>query len=140
MDGTSMNLDRLKSDLERDEGRRSTVYKDHLGVLTVGVGHNCLKPLSSNAIDQILQDDIADALSDLDRNLPWWGELSEARQLALANMAFQLGYPRLSGFTKMLSALKAGDYEEAAHEAANSRWARQTPERAKRIIQMIREG
>ena len=135
-----MNMDLLRRDLERDEGRRATVYKDSLGVATIGIGHNCYKPLSARAIDLIFEDDVLDAIADLDRNLDWWREMSEPRQRALANMSFQMGYSRLKGFAKMLAALEAGDFEAAAHEAANSHWAFQTPERAKRLIQMIREG
>jgi lysozyme len=135
-----VNLDRLKADLEADEGRKSTLYRDSLGVETFGVGHNAYKALSDRAIDQILEDDINEAVADLDRNIPWWRSLSESRQLALANMCFQLGYPRLARFKKMMAALEAGDYAEAAKEANDSLWAIQTPKRARRIISMIREG
>ena len=135
-----MNLVLLKLDLERDEGRKSTVYTDTMGVPTLGIGHNGSKPLSREAIDLIFSDDVRDAIEDLDRNIPWWTELSESRQRALCNMCFQLGWPRLSGFQKMLEALKARDYAEAARQAGASMWATQAPTRAKRIIDMIREG
>jgi lysozyme len=130
----------LKADLERDEGRRATLYSDSLGVQTFGVGHNAYKPLSNRAIDLIFEDDTLDSIQDLDANVAWWRGMTEPRQRALCNMCFQLGWPRLRGFVKMLAALKDGDYEEAAHEAGSSQWATQTPNRAKRIIQMIKEG
>lgn len=135
-----MNVAELKNNLERDEGRKTTLYKDHLGVETFGVGHNAYKALSEKAVDQILDDDIYDAVRDLENNAAWWREMSEPRQRALCNMCFQMGWPRLSGFKKMLAALESGLWDEAASEALDSTWAKQTPERAKRVVDMIRVG
>jgi lysozyme len=76
----------------------------------------------------------------LDRNLPWWRDLSEARQRAVVNMCFNLGITRLLGFSKALAALKAGQYEEAARQFLDSRWATQVGQRAQRIAELVRKG
>ena len=66
--------------------------------------------------------------------------MSDGRQRALANMAFNLGMPTLQRFSRMLRALEAGEYEAAAREALDSRWARQVGARAERIAELFREG
>lgn len=129
----------LVADLVRDEGRRYKPYRDTEGYLTVGVGRNLdARGLSDDEIDLMLSNDLKWVIHDLDRNLPWWRDMPSSKQRALANMAFNLGYPRLSGFKKMLAALKDGDWNEAATQALDSRWARQVGARAERIAALIR--
>lgn len=135
-----MNLDQLRADLERDEGVCLTPYKDTVGVMTIGIGHNLQMGISPAVKDLIFEEDIADVVAELDRNAPWWRGLSETRQRALANMAFNLGWPRLSNFKNTLAALEAGDFEKAAVEAMDSKWARQVKGRAERIAKLILEG
>jgi lysozyme len=55
-------------------------------------------------------------------------------------MAFNLGAQRLRGFAKMIKALASAQYDEAARQALESKWARQVGARAERIAAMIREG
>ena len=140
-----LDLTRLYDDLRRDEGLRLLAYRCTAGVLTIGYGHTagvqdgdtCTKAQA----EAWLRDDVAAALSGLDRAVPWWRGLSDARQRALANMAFQLGLARLLGFRRMLAALQRGDFATAAAEALDSKWAREdTPERARRVARLIREG
>ena len=55
-------------------------------------------------------------------------------------MAYQMGVTGLSKFKNMLTAVELGDFDEAANQALDSRWARQTPERATRHAEMLRVG
>lgn len=136
-----MKLDSLKSELIRDEDLKLKPYRDTEGKLTIGVGRNLDDVgLSNEEAHYLLENDIGRALSDLDRNMPWWRDLSENRQRALANMAFNLGWPRFANFKKMIAALGDDDYERAATEALDSKWAGQVGPRADRIAAMIREG
>ena len=66
--------------------------------------------------------------------------MSDARQWALMNMAFNLGITKLVKFKKMLAALKAGDYNLAAKEALNSKWSKQVGKRSNRISDVFRNG
>ena len=84
--------------------------------------------------------DIKGVCDDLDRNIPWWRDLSDLRQEALANMCFNLGWHRMSKFKNMLSAMRSGDFERAGVEALDSKWARQVGNRAIRIKDMIVTG
>ena len=66
--------------------------------------------------------------------------ISSEVQLILANMCFQLGRPRLSHFKKMIAAIESfpPQYDRAADEMHNSRWQKQTPNRANRLIARMR--
>lgn len=136
-----MNRDRLAADLIRDEDERLKPYVDTVGKITIGVGRNLTDVGISQPESRILlQNDINAVLADLDRRAGFWRGMSEGRQLAIANMAFNLGGPRLSGFKLMLAGLEVGDYESAAREALSSKWAQQVGERAQRIAKLYREG
>lgn len=139
-----MNRHQLAADLERDEGRRAHAYTDSEGYLTIGIGHLIDRrkggELPDHIIDELLQHDITAVVRALNDALPWWRRLSEARRRALANMAFNLGIGGLLGFRRMLAALQASDYERAAAEALDSKWARQVGDRAERIAALIRAG
>lgn len=136
-----MNHETLHADLIRDEGIRLKPYTDSVGKLTIGIGRNLDdRGISLLEAKQLLENDIAAVVEELDNRLGWWKGLSEPRQRALANMAFNMGVPRLLGFEKMLRALEAGDGEKAALEALDSRWARQVGDRAQRIAELLRSA
>ena len=63
--------------------------------------------------------------------------LPEEIQHVLANMSFQLGKPRLSKFKNMIAAVEADDYQEMANQMEDSRWFKQTKNRAQRLIQEL---
>jgi lysozyme len=124
--------------LRRDEGMRRTVYTDSVGVLTVGVGHNLRDaPLSDEAIDQMLRDDLA-VVERACRELPVWSALSSPRRGVLLNMAFNLGVTGLSHFTVMLAKLTQGDYVAASAAMLDSVWASQVGRRATRLAEQMR--
>jgi lysozyme len=136
-----MNIPKLKELLTLHEGLRLKPYRCTSDKLTIGVGHNLDdKPISPRAAEVMLEDDINDVLNDLDKNLPWWKDLSETRQLVLADMCFNLGIQGLLGFKNTLSAMQSGDYEKAANGMSQSLWAKQVGKRAERLIQMMRAG
>ncbi len=137
-----MILLKLVDELKRDERFVSHGYMDDRGNLTIGYGRLIDRKrgggLTEPEARQLLLNDIAGAIKDLDRNVPWWRAMSGNAQRALTNMCFNLGWPRLSGFKKMLAAMKAGDMTTAADEALDSRWAGQVGDRAIRIAALIR--
>ena len=59
-------------------------------------------------------------------------------QLIIANMMFNLGRPRFSKFVKLISAVGAADWGEAARQMKDSRWHVQLPERSGRLIARMR--
>lgn len=138
------DLEVLLGELKRDEGVVLHAYKDHLGYLTIGVGRLIDERrgggISLEEAEMLLANDVARIEAELDRRMPWWRQASPRRQRALLNMAFQLGVAGLMKFRNTLARAKAGNWEGAAAGALNSLWARQTPARAQRVAEMLREG
>lgn len=135
-----MDVTKLTEDLIRDEGLKTEPYVCTAGKLTIGVGRNLADGISKAEALFLLSNDILAVTRELDKAIPWWLTLSEPRRRALANMAFNMGVPRLLGFKNMLAAMERGDFARAAAEALDSQWACQVGERAKRIAALIREG
>lgn len=135
------STDLLKAELTRDEDKRLLPYVDTVGKVTIGIGRNLSQRGISNAeSDYFYANDVAGCEADLDRNVSWWRNQTDARQRALMNMIFNLGWPKLSEFKVMLAHWEAGDYEGAALAALDSNWAGQVKDRAQRIATMIKEG
>jgi lysozyme len=135
-----MNIEAIKADIARDEGKRNLMYLDSVGIPTIGIGHNLERPISDRAVSIILEDDLADVIEEMNGQIPWWQSAPEPVQRGLVNMAFNLGLPRLLKFSKMLTALECGEYDMAADEAMASKWAAQTGERAERIATIFRSA
>lgn len=137
-------LDDIRSDIQRDEGCVLHAYEDSRGFVTIGYGR-LIDPRRGGGItlreaEMLLDHDIAKVMLALDSKLPWWRELSEMRQRALINMAFNLGINGLLTFRRMLAALKECRYEDAAREAMDSRWAQQVGRRARVVADQLRYG
>lgn len=134
-----MNFALLIQQLIDHEGLRLKPYRDTVGKLTIGVGRNLDDVgITESEARTLLENDISTVCRELDRALPWWRDLSEPRQRALADMAFNLGTPRLLGFKRMIAALERKDYEEAANEMLLSQWADQVKSRAVRLAAAMR--
>ena len=139
-------IEKLTAQLRRDESTRATAYKDSMGWLTIGVGRliDSRKPgagLRPDEIDYLLRNDISDRVQALTKALPMlFPRLDEARRGVLVNMAFQLGTDGLMGFKSTLALVAAGKYAEAAEQMLKSKWATQTPERAKRLSEQMKTG
>lgn len=134
----------LIEQLNRDEGRKRFAYQDHLGFWTIGAGilidERKGGGLDDEEIDYLLARRIEKARAALAKRLPWFDKLDRVRQDGLVNMAYQLGVDGVLGFPKMLGALRAQRWFEAEHQALDSLWAKQTPERARRIARQFATG
>lgn len=129
-----------KAMLTRHEGRRQIAYKDSVGIWTVGVGHNLQTPISDDAIDVILADDLRNVEAALDSYLPWWRSEGWPRQLALVDLCFNLGINGLLQFRNTLAAWEKHDYEGAARGLMDSKWYGQVGKRGPAVVQMVRGG
>lgn len=133
-------IQRLYSDLSTDEGKRSKVYNDSMGIPTVGIGCNLRdNGLCEAAIYAQFLHDVATAEAEVAKVVPKYNSLSDNRRAALINMAFNLGH-RLGGFQKFLAAVNAGNWHTASHEMIDSTWAKQVGERAVRLSNLIIGG
>jgi lysozyme len=145
-----MNKDQLREELAEDEGCKYEVYLDHLGLPTFGIGHLIKEgdpeygkpvgtPVDEDRVRQVFNLDIIVTLEDCLRLYPDFDELPEEAQLVIANMCFNLGYPRLSKFKGMKAGVDARDWNRAADEMVDSKWFDQVPNRAKRLVKRIRD-
>jgi lysozyme len=144
------------------EGLRLQVYKDTLGIDTIGIGRNLedrgitkeeLDWMDIPNIDVVYEMGIteADAVylatndvqiveEELVRAHPCVDRLDSVRQLILIDMAFNMGVPRLCKFKKMWAAVECGDYPTAAKEMLDSRWAKQVKGRATKLANAMHNG
>ena len=139
-----MNLEQIQKELAADEGCKLEIYLDHLGYPTVGIGHLITEndelygfevgsEVSQEHVDELFHEDIQRTVRDCELLYSDFNELSEELQLIIANMCFQLGRPRLTGFKKMKAAVDSKDWAEASRQMLDSKWAKQTPNRASRL-------
>lgn len=68
------------------------------------------------------------------------GVLDEARTAVLVSMAYQMGVAGLAQFKNTLSLIERKHFEDAAVAMLQSKWAKQTPNRAKRHAEQMRSG
>lgn len=130
-----MNL--LERVLEH-EGFRARPYQDHLGVWTIGHGLTWLNEKESARI-------VDERLEAIRQRL--WDEhiwlRPETTPMGVTNvlieMVFQMGWTGCHNFKNMWAAMELEDWTVAADEMLDSRWAKQTPNRAKELSGLIRE-
>lgn len=135
-----MNIPVLVSMLKRHEGERLKPYTDTVGKLTIGVGRDLTDVgISEDESETLLVNDIGAVLADLE-TFEWWRGLSESRQLALADMRFNLGEDGFRQFRHMIHALAVGDWAAAANEMRNSQWKKQVGARADEDAQLVEQG
>lgn len=132
----------LFKELREDEGLELKPYKCTENKWTIGIGRNLEDTGISEAEAYFMFDnDLTRVERELssDREVgPIYTRQPDLTQNALLNMCFQLGLGGLKQFRRMWAALDAEDYELAYTEALDSRWARQTPNRANRVANQLR--
>jgi lysozyme len=87
----------------------------------------------------LLREDIADAEKDL-QHFDWFPRLDPVRRKVVIDMRYNLGPTRFRQFKRMIAALAAGDYKQAADEMVDSAWYHQVGTRARRLVEMMRTG
>ena len=121
----------LIEELKREEGFSEVVYKDHLGFDTIGYGTKM--PLSKAECNFLLRSRLSVFIAEVDNKLGYLDIRQEAKDI-LYLMAYQMGLAGVMKFKMMIKALEIQDYYKASLEMADSRWAKQTPKRASRLI------
>ena len=137
-----MNMERLLQSVKDHEGYRNKVYLDTLGKRTVGVGHLCVedfweddKEYEEKFLMTILEHDLQSAIKGAKELMSENGcnDIDEIAEELIIEMVFQLGKTGVSKFRNMWKHLSALEYTSAASEMLDSRWAKQTPNRAKNM-------
>ena len=137
----------LLASLRLGEGVRLHAYPDPLshGVpYTIGYGRaHGVGPHDTCTLAQAeawLVDDAQTAIDAVLTHLPWAAHLDAARFDVLAEMAFNLGWAKLSQFGRTLTAVAGAHYGLAADCMLSSAWADQVGARAKRLAARMRDG
>ena len=144
-----MNLEKLREELEIDEGCKYEIYLDHLGYPTFGIGHLVVERdpeygkeigtyVPEYRVIKAFKQDIETVLSDCNRLYEDFEDLPEEAQRVIANMMFNMGYTRLSKFRGMKRGVDARDWNDAADEMVDSRWYNQVTNRATRLVERMR--
>lgn len=128
----------LLEQIKFEEGFYGEPYFCTENKLTVGYGTTF--PLTTEEAELLLKHRLYKKIEQLQKEKPIVLKLDETRQNALYDMAYQLGVNGLLKFRKMWLAIESGDFEKAYIEALDSRWAKQTPNRAKRVATKLKEG
>ena len=138
---------KLLESVKKHEGYKNHVYLDTRNKRTVGVGHLCVedfwedgKEYEESFLMDILQKDLQgsiDGAEELCEGL----KISDDAKILIIEMIFQLGKKGVSKFRNMWKALQEDppQYDVAATEMLDSRWAKQTPNRAKEMSDHMRD-
>jgi lysozyme len=134
------SLKQLLTLRECKDGKPSMkVYKDSVGVLTVGIGHKVLPTdklklndeVDEARVDAFFTKDTAKAVNAANAQATKAGIKDAQFKVYLASVNFQLG----SGWNKIQKKawqfILDGDYASAAQEVGKSKWNAQTPIRVK---------
>ncbi len=150
----TFDRDQLLADLTSPDGEgfRSFIYDDATGAAVVPgykmVGKATLavgwcpqtNPCPIDLGQYILGYFTDIEVKTLNAAAPWVSDLSDARQRALYEMAYNLGVTGLLKFIAFMALMEQGQFDLAASDLAGTAWASQVGARAQRIITLIRNG
>ena len=145
-----MNIDRLRQQLEIDEGCKYVIYLDHLNLPTHGIGHLILEsdpeygqpvgtPVTDERVIECFEKDLESVQKDCYRLYDDFDNLPETVQEIIANMLFNMGLGRMRAFKGMKRNVDARQWDKAADEMVDSRWYNQVGERSKRLVERMRQ-
>lgn len=131
----------LQNQLIKHEEFRQFPYTCSKGELTIGIGRN----IQANGISKdealfLLNNDIKRCEAELTQNFPEFRTECEIRRIVLLNMCFNLGITKLMSFRKMLAAIRVHDYDTAAREMRESKWAHEVGNRADELAYLMEKG
>lgn len=129
----------LEKAIIESEGYRSRVYKDSLGIDTIGYGF-AIKDLElDETICNLILNQKLDVLKNrVYKKFEWLENSPEEIQNVVIEMCYQLGVTGVSKFKKTISYLQKSEWANASVEMLDSKWAKQTPNRAKKLSEIVK--
>ena len=130
----------LIDSIKKHEGYVGIVYKDSLGIDTIGYGF-AIKDLEldKDICDIILERKLHDLEDSVNLKFSWFMYMPQEIKNVVLEMCYQLGVNGFSKFKKTISFLQDRQFEEASVEMLDSLWAKQTPNRAKELSDRVKE-
>jgi lysozyme len=133
--------DKAKALLKIHEGFEEKVYFCPANKLTIGYGRNLQdRGINEEEADYLLNNDVNLAINELESIIPNFHKIDSNRQSALIDMIVNLGRPKFLKFKNTIKAIKNENWELASKEMLNSKWARQVPNRAMLLSNIVRYG
>ena len=125
-------------DIKKHEGFKSKVYKCTEGYDTIGYGF-AIKDLviDKDLADLILMKKLHEMLERILIAFPWFQNINDEAKSVVINMCYQLGIRGFSKCKKTIYLLETEQYKEASVEMLDSLWAKQTPNRAKELSEIL---
>lgn len=148
---TEADRERTEALIKSDEGLRLKAYKDTRGIWTIGYGYNLEAHgyTPEQAAKVAWTEEKAEAEFDkcfdltvrtLHKYFPDVKNLSPARQAVALSAMYQMGAGKVLQFVQTIAHIRDHEYEDAAKHMESSAWGKQTPQRVKRLAQMMRTG
>ena len=132
-------MEDLLKKIKEHEGFKSRVYKCTEGYDTIGYGFAVKDlELDEDIAEEILLRKLEKLIQRVRAKFKWLDTVPHEVQGVLVNMSYQMGVNGVSKFKKALHAMQMFQWKLAADELLDSRWAKQTPNRAKDLINIIR--
>ena len=131
---------KLIDSIKQHEGYVKRVYKDSLGIDTIGYGF-AIKDLEldQDICDMILDRKLKDLEKMVNSKFNWYRYMPPKIKNVVIEMCYQLGVTGFSNFRKTITFLQNKQFHDASVEMLDSRWAEQTPVRAKELSDRVKK-
>ena len=131
---------KLIDSIKKNEGYISTVYKDSLGIDTIGYGF-AIKDLEleEDLCHVILQRKLKRLEKEVSTRFGWLKKMPPSVKDIVLEMCYKMGVTGVSKFKKTIAYLEKSEWKNASIEMLDSRWAKQTPGRAKELSSRMAE-
>ncbi|WP_298769867.1 hypothetical protein [uncultured Shewanella sp.] len=151
LDAQGLSIKEVEALISNNNHRVNILHKDNMNMSemwtlaeiandTEHVKTLCRGGITTEEALYLLDNDIDLVELQLMRNIDFIGRLDEIRKVVLCDMAFNLGITGLLKFKRMLKAIELGNYQVAADEMLQSKWARQVGQRATELADIMRQG
>ena len=132
-------MSNLLERVKEHEGFRSKVYKCTEGFDTIGYGF-AIKDLvlSEEISEKILVEKLDALIKRVKDKFSWLENAPQEVEDVLVEMSYQMGVSGVSKFKNALKYMENNNWTRAAEEMLDSKWHRQTPNRAKELSSIIR--
>lgn len=127
--------------IKQEEGFCADMYDCPSGYKTIGYGINLETTPIPEPIARAWTKYLISGLNLDIAEHDWYRKLDHDRRMIILDMCYQMGVNGVLRFKKMIAAIEGGDYEEAANQMMDSKWARHdSPARALRNATIMRDG
>ena len=143
-----MSYEELSKSVKLSEGFRNKIYQDTEGFDTIGWGHKVVpadnfiadKEYTEEELQAVFDKDLSRAIAQAKQLMSQNNidDLPETAQHVLSEMCFQLGQSGVSKFKNMWKALQEANFIGASFEMLDSRWNKQTPNRCKKLADLMK--